>query len=104
MKKIVLDDVELEYNIFQTLNKETETDMNSIENNIILIHGGIMADSNIPLVPFFDILIKAIIYYIIIEVDMEKALTKKMTIVVYYNMQKIVKKYWIFLISRELTS
>ena len=83
MKKIVLDDVELEYNIFQTFNKETETGMNSIENNIILIHGGIMADSNIPLVPFFDILIKAIIYYIIIEVDMEKALTKKMSIQVY---------------------
>ncbi len=32
--------------------------MNSIENNIVLIHGGIIADSNIPLVPFFNILMK----------------------------------------------
>lgn len=81
MKKIVLDNVE--YKIFQSLNKETEIGINSNENNIVLIHGGIIADSNIPLVPFFDTLIKAIIYYIIIEVDMEKALTKKMNIQVY---------------------
>jgi len=33
--------------------------MNRIGNNIVLIHGGIIADSNIPLVPFFDILIKS---------------------------------------------
>jgi pimeloyl-ACP methyl ester carboxylesterase len=59
LKKIVLDNVELEYKIFQSLNKETETGMNSIENNIVLIHGGIIADSNIPLVPFFDLLIKS---------------------------------------------
>jgi hypothetical protein len=59
LKIIVLDNVELEYKIFQSLNKETETDMNSIENNIVLIHGGIIADSNIPLVPFFDILTKS---------------------------------------------
>ena len=58
MKKIILDNVELEYKIFQSLNKETETDMNSIENNIVLIHRDIIADSNIPLVPFFDMLTK----------------------------------------------
>ena len=51
--------MELEYNIFRSLNKETETGMNSNENNIVLIHGGIIADSNIPLVPFFDLLIKS---------------------------------------------
>lgn len=39
IEKKVLDNVELEYKIFQSLNKQTETGMNSIENNIVLIHG-----------------------------------------------------------------
>lgn len=83
MKKIVLDNVELEYKIFQSLNKETETGMNSIENNIVLIHGGIIADSNIPLVPFFDILIKS---YNILHYHRRgygKSINKKMSIQVY---------------------
>ena len=77
MKKIVLDNVELEYKIFQSLNKETETGINSIENNIVLIHGGIIADSNIPLVPFFDTLIKSCTILHYHRSGYGKALTKK---------------------------
>ncbi len=58
MKKILFDDTELEYDIFQSTNKESVNSINSIEDNIILIHGGIMADANIPLVTFSDILTK----------------------------------------------
>jgi pimeloyl-ACP methyl ester carboxylesterase len=58
MKKILLDDAELEYDIFQSKNKESVNCINSIEENIILIHGGIMADANIPIVIFSDILTK----------------------------------------------
>jgi hypothetical protein len=48
MKKIILDNAELEYNIFQSINKESRASNNQIENNIVLIHGGIIADANIP--------------------------------------------------------
>jgi pimeloyl-ACP methyl ester carboxylesterase len=58
MKKILLDDIELEYDIFRSKNKESLNCINSIEENIILIHGGIMADANIPIVIFSDILTK----------------------------------------------
>jgi pimeloyl-ACP methyl ester carboxylesterase len=59
MRKILLDDVELEYDIFQSTNKESVNFINDIEDNIILIHGGIMADANIPLVTFSNLLIKS---------------------------------------------
>ena len=59
MKKIILDNAELEYNIFQSINKESRANNNLIENNIVLIHGGIIADANIPLVTFSDILTKS---------------------------------------------
>lgn len=83
MKKIVLDNVELEYKIFQSLNKETEIGINSIENNIVLIHGGIIANSDIPLVPFFDTLIKRynILHYH--RSGYGKSINKKMNIQVY---------------------
>ena len=55
MKKIFLDNAELEYNIFQSTTKESVNSINSIEDNIILIHGGIIADANIPLVTFSNI-------------------------------------------------
>src|SRR5215211_4940450 len=103
MKKIRLDTAELEYNIFQSINKEYRTGDNQIENNIVLIHGGIIANANIPLVTFSDILTKN---YNILHYHRRgygKSINKKMIISVYYNMQKIVEKYWIFLISRELT-
>ena len=63
MKKILLlDDTELEYDIFQSVNnnKQIIKDINNNieDNNIILIHGGIMADANIPLVTFSNILNK----------------------------------------------
>lgn len=58
MKKILFEDTELEYDIFQSTNKESINSINSIEDNIILIHGGIMADANIPLVTFSNILSK----------------------------------------------
>ena len=58
MKKILFDDTELEYDIFQSKNKKFVNSINSINKNIILIHGGIMADANIPLVTFSDILTK----------------------------------------------
>ncbi|HEX7258745.1 MAG TPA: hypothetical protein VF242_11875 [Nitrososphaeraceae archaeon] len=58
MKKILFDDTELEYDIFQSKNKKFVNSINSISENIILIHGGIMADANIPLVIFSDILSK----------------------------------------------
>jgi pimeloyl-ACP methyl ester carboxylesterase len=58
MKKIRLDTAELEYNIFQSINKEYRTGDNQTENNIVLIHGGIIANANIPLVTFSDILTK----------------------------------------------
>lgn len=60
MRKILLDDIELEYEIFQaTNNKQSTKNIHNIEdNNIILIHGGIMADANIPLVTFSNILTK----------------------------------------------
>lgn len=59
MKKIILDNAELEYNIFQSINKESRASNNQIENNIVLIHGGIIADANIPLVTYSDILTKS---------------------------------------------
>jgi|SRR5688572_23842654 len=58
MKKILFDNTELEYDIFQSNNKESVNSIKSIEDNIILIHGGIMADSNIPIITFLDILTK----------------------------------------------
>ena len=58
MKKILFVDTELEYDIFQSNNKESVNSINSIEDNIILIHGGIMADANIPIITFSDILTK----------------------------------------------
>ncbi|HET9805269.1 MAG TPA: alpha/beta hydrolase [Nitrososphaeraceae archaeon] len=58
MKKIFLDNAELEYNIFQSTTKESVNSISSIEDNIILIHGGIIADANIPLVTFSNILTK----------------------------------------------
>ena len=60
MKKILLEDIELEYDIFQSTNsKQIIKNTNNIEdNNIILIHGGIVADANIPLVNFSNILSK----------------------------------------------
>src|SRR5918996_2058092 len=58
MKKIVLDTAELEYNIYHSINKECRASNNQIENNIVLIHGGIIADANIPLVTFSDIFTK----------------------------------------------
>jgi pimeloyl-ACP methyl ester carboxylesterase len=59
MKKIVLDNSELEYSILQSFNKESEKSINEIKNNIVLIHGGIIADANIPLVTFSDTLTKS---------------------------------------------
>ncbi len=59
MKKIVLDNSELEYSIFQSFNKESGININGIRNNIVLIHGGIIADANIPLVTFSDTLTKS---------------------------------------------
>ena len=41
MKKILFDDTELEYDIFQSKNNESTNNINSIKDNIILIHGGI---------------------------------------------------------------
>jgi hypothetical protein len=58
MEKIILDTTELEYSIFESINKESRASNNQIENNIVLIHGGIIADANIPLVTFSDILTK----------------------------------------------
>ena len=48
MKKILLENTELEYDIFQSANKESIKHISSIEDNIILIHVGIIADANIP--------------------------------------------------------
>ena len=59
MKKIILDNAELEYNIFQSINKESRASNNQIENNIVPIHGGIIADANILLVTYSDILTKS---------------------------------------------
>jgi pimeloyl-ACP methyl ester carboxylesterase len=59
MKKILFDDTELEYDIFQSKNKKYGNSINSINENIILIHGGIMADANIPLVTFSNIFTKS---------------------------------------------
>jgi pimeloyl-ACP methyl ester carboxylesterase len=58
MKKILFDDTELEYDKFQSKNKKFVNSINSINENIILIHGGIMADANIPLVTFSNIFTK----------------------------------------------
>jgi pimeloyl-ACP methyl ester carboxylesterase len=60
MKKILLDDTELDYDIFQsTNNKQRVKNINNNEDdNIVFIHGGIMADANIPLVTFSNILNK----------------------------------------------
>ena len=66
MKKISFEDTELEYDIFQSANKESiNNNISSVENNIILIHGGIIADANIPLVTFSDSLTKnySILHY-----------------------------------------
>jgi hypothetical protein len=91
-EKIILDNAELEYNIFQSINKESRASNNQIENNSVLIHGGIIADANIPLVTYLDILTKSynILHYH--QGDMVKALTKKMIIKIYYNMWKIAEK------------
>lgn len=52
----------------QYLSINNEACNNQIENNIVLIHGGILADANIPLVTFSDILTKSYnIYYITTE-------------------------------------
>ena len=59
MKKIRLDTAKLEYNIFQSPNIDYRASNNQIKNNIVLIHGGIIADANIPLVTFSDILTKS---------------------------------------------
>ncbi len=58
MKKISLEDAELEYDIFHSSRKESLNCINSNNENIILIHGGIMADANIPIITFSDLLIK----------------------------------------------
>jgi pimeloyl-ACP methyl ester carboxylesterase len=58
-EKIILDNAELEYNIFQSINKESRASNNQLENNTVLIHGGIIADVNIPLVTYSDILTKS---------------------------------------------
>jgi pimeloyl-ACP methyl ester carboxylesterase len=58
MKKISFEDTELEYDVFHSANKESIKHISSIEDNIILIHGGIIADANIPLVTFSDSLTK----------------------------------------------
>ena len=58
MKKISFEDTELEYEYFRSTNKESINNISSVEDNIILIHGGIIADANIPLVTFSDILTK----------------------------------------------
>jgi pimeloyl-ACP methyl ester carboxylesterase len=65
MKKISFEDTELEYEHFQSTNKESINNISSVEDNIILIHGGIIADANIPLVTFSDILTKnySILHY-----------------------------------------
>ena len=42
MKKIVLENSELEYSILQSFNKESVININGIRNNIVLIHGGII--------------------------------------------------------------
>src|ERR687898_782559 len=59
MEKIILDTTELEYSIFESINKESRSSNNQIENNIVLIHEGIIADANIPLVTYSDILTKS---------------------------------------------
>ena len=86
MKKILFDDTELEYDIFQSKNKKFVNSMNSINENIILIHGGIMADANIPLVTFSDIFTKNynILHYH--RRDMVKVLTKEIILQVYFSM------------------
>ena len=38
MKKILFDDTELEYDIFQSKNKKFDNSIDSINENIILIH------------------------------------------------------------------
>ena len=56
----MVDTAKLEYNLYQSLSKESKASINNqIENNIVLIHGGIIADANIPLVTFSDILTKS---------------------------------------------
>jgi hypothetical protein len=85
MKKIRLDIAELGYNIYYS-NKECRASNNQIENNIVLIHGGIIDDANILLVTFSDILTKN---YNILHYHRQgygKSINKKMIISVYYNM------------------
>ena len=80
MEKIILDTTELEYNIFKSINKESRASNNQIENNIVLIHGGIIADANIPMVTFSDILTKI---YNILHYHLRgygKSINKKMII------------------------
>ena len=64
-KKISFEDTELEYKYFRSTNKESINNISSVEDNIILIHGGIIADANIPLVTFSDSLTKnySILHY-----------------------------------------
>ncbi len=90
----MVDTTKLEYNLYQSLSKESKASINNqIENNIVLIHRGIIADANISLVTFSDILTKSYnIYYITTEGGIVKALTKKMIIKVYYNMLKIAEE------------
>ena len=102
MKKIVLDNSELEYSIFQSVNKESGININGTKNNIVLIHGGIIADANIPLVTFSDTLTKSynVLHYH--RCGYGKSINKKMIIQIYYSMWKIAEEYWIFLILRKL--
>jgi hypothetical protein len=42
----VVDTAKLEYNLYQSLSKESKASINNqIENNIVLIHEGIIADA-----------------------------------------------------------
>jgi len=93
MKKIVLDTAELEANLYQSHKKESKaSNNNQIENNIVLIHGGIIADANILLVTFSDVLTKR---YNILHYHRRgygKSINKKNDQKVYYNSLKIAEE------------
>jgi hypothetical protein len=94
MKKIVLDTEELEYKLYQSHNKESKaSNNNQIENNIVLIHGDIIADANIPLVTFSDVLTKS---YNILHYHRRgygKSIYKKNDQKVYYNRLNGLSQY-----------
>ena len=92
MEKIILDTTELEYSIFESINKESRSSNNQIENNIVLIHEGIIADANIPLVTYSDILTKSynILHYR--RRGYGNSINKKNDHIGYYNMSKIAEK------------